>query len=974
MTSHAHAIDLSQDQPPLPNQHFSSWLRGQTTLFISQIVAVLGIILFIAEEVYYVSHGFENGKLFEPITVRLIVDYAHILFITVFIVVLIRVLDYNERGSYRVKLVYKRVFKEPYKDKGEESVDEALETSKEQLKKFKLLFLGFWIGMMCLYVSFACQHTYEAHLEPGTESVKVVSLSLNGRNEGKKEEFIGEIHLSIADEKRGAVPEKHPTDTKQQAKETIHTKLVFASFAFFFNNLTLLFIFWCFLVMYITPDEVRPDEVKKKWRRYMVGSAVVVGSLIILFVSFLILKWDEFNAESAGAYVSIFDALSGVINAMVLALLIARLDSKLVGLRSWLISILYSYAAVQPLFLVFELRESELLKTITTLVLIFVFISKIYFFLIIFYALQTGKMLNYLTCFPILRKRASFRDFKTLDRRHRDIADGRAPFLQRLRAFGSLFIPKLRRRSRAHQKHTQTHGLFSRAHHRLRVSEWLDQTASRLLRSHYSLRVSEVIGWVAILYFFGSLIGSQVIPETQNWGGGPWSDLVYIVSKILRPPPQPAFVLRVIQLVCVALMIVTLHCITKDNSSESEIASNTAQSIFRETFEHEGSMKYPYSMEDCEDQLKKFKRYFLYFWYVTLLLYVILLFSPQKDEEQTLRPILKIWIFPVLSPEEQTFRHMLKILLFPALEFLFSSLNVICAFWCFAVLRLPAFAHSPSMILKDPETMRKHLEARHKHFEARQKLLINYSTFGILLLIAIYLLLLGLLGGPTLSGEILIDYATVFDGVTGLLSAIVLALLIARMDSKLFSLPSRLIWMLFAYASIQSLFIAFAQNAHVFQMVRTSVLTAALGLKICFFLIVAHSLQSGRMLNYLVSFPLLKERVDSIFENQFEIRLARAEEDEFTFLIFKKNRLHYSTTETFETREECDEAVENLRALMKESEPYGKPRHSEGTYWVEVKSGDKLLCESIPLRSTEEALDLIDESIGKVPYCKYNRL
>src|SRR5947207_13236381 len=105
MISHAHAIDLSQAQPPLPNLHFSSWLRGQTTLFISQIVAVLGIVLFIAEEVYYVSHGLEHGKLLDPMTAKLIVDYAHIVFIAVFILVLIKVLDDNERGSYRVELV-----------------------------------------------------------------------------------------------------------------------------------------------------------------------------------------------------------------------------------------------------------------------------------------------------------------------------------------------------------------------------------------------------------------------------------------------------------------------------------------------------------------------------------------------------------------------------------------------------------------------------------------------------------------------------------------------------------------------------------------------------------------------------------------------------------------------------------------------------------------------------------------------------
>lgn len=316
---------------------------------------------------------------------------------------------------------------------------------------------------------------------------------------------------------------------------------------------------------------------------------------------------------------------------------------------------------------------------------------------------------------------------------------------------------------------------------------------------------------------------------------------------------------------------------------------------------------------------------------------------------------------------------MLEILLFPALEFLFASLNLMCAFWCFVVLHSPSFIRPPGLTLIDSDMMRNHFEAKHKRFEARQKLLINYSTFGVLLLIALYLLLLGFLGGPTLTGGTLRDYATVFDGVTGLLSAVVLALLIARMDSKLFSLPSRLIWMLFAYASIQPLFIAFAQNAPVLKMVRTSVLTSALGLKICFFLIVAHSLQSGRMLNYFVSFPLLKERVNSIFENQFEIRLIPADDEKFTFSILKKNRLLYSAAERFDSREECDTAVVTLRELMAECGPYGAPRHSAGTYWVEVKSDEKLLCESIPLRSAEEALDLIDDSIGKVPNCKYNR-
>ena len=1032
MTTHSHPTEISHEQPPLPNQHFASWLRSQTTLFISQIVAVMGLVLFIAEEVYYVSHAREQGKIFDPLTIKLIVDYAHIVFMAVFIMVLIKVLDDNERGSYRVKLVYARVFKEPKQD--EEDIDKLLETSKDQLRRFKRRFLWFWIGMLCLYIAFASQHTYEASLAPKKESAgKEVSLSFNVKSH-EEEKFEGELSLSITDEARGTIDkmraetdkaraaaneghaeEKKPEQalhkgaleevppegaqekappkeelkkeeeiknaptkeelekaphkeelkkapTKEELEkirikeekeelERVHTKLIFACLSFFFNNFTLLFVFLCFLVLYI-----RPSEKNKEWK-YWVGSVSVVAALTILCLWFLVLRWGEFTTKSAENYVSVFDALSGVINAVVLALLIARLDSRMVGLPAWLISILYSYAAVQPLFLVFEIGDSELLKTISTIVLVFVFIFKIYFFLIIFYALQTGKLLNYLTCFPILRERAGG---------HRAPDAERASFSARVSKSVHLGVAKVyegARRGNTRASRRQRKAPRGRMHeleksvklHPRGMRARLGRIVSEGLR-RYSLRVSEVIGWAAILYFFGSLISFQLLPEKTPWGGGLWGDALFIVSKILKPPPLVAFIIVVAQLVFVALMIVALHLISEDNASDRETVdkvTKTVRSIFDEPSNHEDSIK------RGEAQMKKFKQYFLYFWYAIFALYAVFLLDPD---------------IVYGSPLEGPFGHMLELMFFPSLEFGLASANLVCAFWCFAALYSPAFANPLGVRLKNPEMMRKHVESRHKRFEAKRKLLINYSTFCILLLITIYLLMLGYLGGPKLSERGLRDYSTVFDGVTGLLSAVVLALLIARMDSKLFSLPLRLIWMLFAYASIQSLFIAFAQNAPVLQMVKTSVLTTALGLKICFFLIVAHSLQSGRMLNYLVCFPLLKERVDSIFENQFEIRLARTEHDKFTYFILKKNRLHYSAAEPLDSREECDGAVKQLRGLMEKGESYGAPRHSSGTYWVEVRSGDKLLCESVPLRSAEEALDLIDESIGKVPYCKYNRL
>lgn len=416
MTTHIPAIDVTHDEPSLPNQHFSLWLRGQATLYVSQIVAILGFISFLASMVYYVAHLKEQREWFTPLTIKLVVDFAHIVFMAMFIVVLIQVLDDNERGSYRVELVYNRIFKS---DKS--NFKQALKKSKQQLKKFKLRFLVFWIGMLFLYVAFACQHSYElATSRPEEESVSIAEGSISFRT----------LSLDVKAPKSPKASLPSPQDAKKffiftrlgkllnGNKQALKAQAVSSGFedldfpaawrkvrftfaVFAFNNITLLSIFWCFLVMYTSSDE--KEEKKRKFLQWCSG--LIVGALILSFPLFMFIKGSGRPSEWK-AYSSIFDALSGVINAIALALLISRLDSKLIGLPSWLISILYSYAAVQPLFLVFELSQSEALEKISVFVLIFVFMSKIYFFLIIVYALQTGKMLNYLFCFPILRDRA----------------------------------------------------------------------------------------------------------------------------------------------------------------------------------------------------------------------------------------------------------------------------------------------------------------------------------------------------------------------------------------------------------------------------------------------------------------------------------------------------------------------------------------------------------------------------------------
>lgn len=881
MTSHTPSFDISPDQTPLPNQSFSPWLRGQTALFISQIGAILGFILFLATLVYYVSSlGKQSGWL-SPENVRLFIDYTHIVFIAVFILALIQVLDDNDRGSHRVKLVYERVF-----NKHEGDYERSLETSKEQLKKFKRRFLWFWIGMLFLYVSFACQHSYQLVTskppEKSTQSVITSVLVTTKSPDGKEETSKIEVNSGTTDKSKNSTPESEPPAPEPlNSYWDITEKLVLKFLPFLFNNITLLSIFWCFLVLYIPPEETKRD------RKFFYGSIIIVGVLTLLYPLLVPVKGRGFTANDWYAYSAIFDALSGVINAIVLALLIARLDSKLIGLPSWLICILYSYAAVQPLFLVFDLSDSDVLKEITTSVLIFVFVSKVYFFLIIIYALQTGKMLNYLFCFPVLRKRARLRKLR------------------------------VDKRSKPAQKPRKKYAFLSR---------WL--------RSDYPLIISKWLGLAAICYFFISLLASQVIPKRAVSDGGIRDAVFNWVSYI---PVMSNVTVDYAQLVVVSGVILILWLIRNDNGYGVRRVPIIAKRIFKEPLESN------YPPHEGKEQLKKFKIYFLYFWVATLVLYIILLLDHKR-----------IYVPP---GEEHSIASMFNVMLYPFLKFLLSSLNLMFIYWCFVVLQSPAFDEKS---------------------EKRQKLLVRYSVFVTVLLVAVYLLLFFRLTGPALSKEQMEAYATVFDGIVGTLSAVVLALLIARMDSKIFGLPS---WswatrILFVYASIQPLFIAFNQKAEVLKAVQTAVLTAALGLKICFFLIVAHSLQSGKVFNYLFCFPFLKERVNSIFENQFEIKLAKADHNLFTFSILKKNQPYYSTSKRLESRKECDKYVRDLRTRMKERAAYfpPPPREESGTYWIEVRSVDgDLICESIPLKSKEEVDELINESIGKIPYCKYNR-
>jgi hypothetical protein len=208
--------------------------------------------------------------------------------------------------------------------------------------------------------------------------------------------------------------------------------------------------------------------------------------------------------------------------------------------------------------------------------------------------------------------------------------------------------------------------------------------------------------------------------------------------------------------------------------------------------------------------------------------------------------------------------------------------------------------------------------------------------------------------------------------VGGTLNAVAFALLIARLDSRIIGLRLPMVTVLYTYAALQPLFVTFNQPSRLLKFIATSAMIAAFLFKICLVFMVGHVRKSGGLINYLWFFPVLSKSVNSVFGNQFEIKLYSPKPKSFTFSISNNNVETYRAVEIYDTKEECEAKIKTLVGAMKERQNYFKPPEIQGTYWVQV-SADKLLCESTGLRSEAEVNELINESIKMVPYCKYNR-
>lgn len=386
MSEYTNQINFDTHEHHLPNQSFGSWLKSQTALLITQLIGLASVGYVITALLYHLKVTAVPG-IFDPGNIQSFIMYAHIPFLLLFIASLLSILDRNLQGSYRSQKVYETVFQEKLSGA-------RLRKGRVQLRKFKLYFIGFWIFMLVLYFSLILQKSAElphlaTALSQAINSTEGVSLQSN-------------LSSSVSSDKGADSSDGGPKALGTWVEALDHLK--FQLFVFSANNLSVMWIFMCFSVLVFPWHRKKSYKSEKRFRRIGIFLILFITACYPLFLSFASNKENLYTLARLQTYTTLADSLSGVLNAIIFALLIARLDDKLIGLPSYLIGILYGYAAVQPLFALFGQPgpDSQLIKAI---VLIAVFIFKIHFFLIITYTLQTGRMLDYLICFPELAQR-----------------------------------------------------------------------------------------------------------------------------------------------------------------------------------------------------------------------------------------------------------------------------------------------------------------------------------------------------------------------------------------------------------------------------------------------------------------------------------------------------------------------------------------------------------------------------------------
>jgi len=289
------------------------------------------------------------------------------------------------------------------------------------------------------------------------------------------------------------------------------------------------------------------------------------------------------------------------------------------------------------------------------------------------------------------------------------------------------------------------------------------------------------------------------------------------------------------------------------------------------------------------------------------------------------------------------------------LTYSLNTLSVMFILWCFSITAVGA---------------------RHPIDYKKKSSLIYLSAFFTALLIAAYPFFIGLLGHRITNETIyyeenLKDYTVFMDAISGVINGLTIGIFISRLDSKLVSLPSRLIGMLYLYSAVQPLFLVFDLPGYVNEAIKVCVLVIVFFLKIYFFFIITYAIEKGKILTYLYCFSTLNDRVESIIKNPYQFRIKHEALHHFSCDIYKGDGIAFKVDGTFASQYECHEEIKKIKYLSLRHSNYSFDTISESQYIIIKDEKDIKHCTSYQyVDSLREGKNLVRECVKKIPYCR----
>ncbi len=162
------------------------------------------------------------------------------------------------------------------------------------------------------------------------------------------------------------------------------------------NNVNTLFIFLCFFALYKHLKIADEKNEKKIGGFYFwLGSIAIAFMFFVRTIAFFLITsindlGKDFDENSNQATVMfVFRIISGFLGGVALALYIGRLQSKFLQVSSPLLFLLFSYVAIQPLFVFFDDANS------TAFIVFMALTLKCFLIIFMFRLFQSGQLLYY---------------------------------------------------------------------------------------------------------------------------------------------------------------------------------------------------------------------------------------------------------------------------------------------------------------------------------------------------------------------------------------------------------------------------------------------------------------------------------------------------------------------------------------------------------------------------------------------------